>query len=185
MSLVRTLCIALAGSCIAATADDPPRAAEQQAVATRAAVQNLMTHLDDFVLRLAYEGPNRADNPSLWLCVTMPRSDMPSDYRVIVITRERAALLVGYLAADGLLYRGTVNAEKGREHPPEPYHHITAMAGGTEYSEYLTWGDAPTRWHGIERPPLAQQLEALRVVLDGEAATALDAVRAAYAKRSR
>lgn len=142
---------------------------------TRSAVDSLAAHLDGFRLDLKYHGPDRRMKHWISLTVNPAKDNPPGSREVIRISRERALMIIGHLASDGLLYRGTINRAKLLVLPKGPYCTVSVRArAGDEYFEHVPSSSASYRWHGVVRPPLAAQLDRLRLVCSGEAAEAVD-----------
>jgi len=151
------------------------RARDQQVQVTRNAVASLQANVDTFRFELSYHGPNPKAYRSLYLSVKPPAEG--AERASIQISEHQALLLIGCLARDGALYRGSVNSEKSLVRPKGPHYFLYVQATqGAAYFEYIPWGDKPYRWHGISRPPLLQQVSNLKGVLVGEAANGIDAL---------
>lgn len=147
----------------------------QETNATRKAVDSLAAHLDGFRLDLKYHGADRRVKRWISLMVSPTVDNPPSSRKVVRVPEERALMILGYLASDGLLYRGTVNRVKLLVLPKGPYCTVNVRAReGDEYFEHVPSSSASYRWHGVTRPPLAAQLDRLRLVCSGEAAEVVD-----------
>lgn len=100
---------------------------------------------------------------------------LPPSYSAVQISEYQAAVLVGHLATDGFLYRGTINRMKMLVIPVEPYYFLWVKGkDGAQYYEYVPWTEASYRWHFMTRPPKLQQMDNIRAVLVGEAGEAMD-----------
>jgi hypothetical protein len=160
----------------------PTSGGEQYVHTTRRALNVLRENLSHFQLSLTYHGPDSARFPSLHLGVD-PSATTPPAARPIAINRDQAAVLLGYLAGDGFLYRGAVSRTKLLAPPKGPYFFLLVKCTEEEqYYEYLPLADKPYRWHWMSRPPLNDQLDGLRSVLDGTAAETLDRIAGALAE---
>lgn len=177
--LVGALLIALSQPPAFATDEaDTAGVSERYVLATRAAVVSLRSNVKDFQLSLIYHGVDTDNSLSIHLSVAPLSPDSPASHRRVRIDKDQAAILIGHLAGDGFLYRGTVNREKQRMRPDEPYYQLVVAADKQEqYVNALPLGVSSYRWHGTSRPPLAQQIDGLRAVLTGEAGNAMDELR--------
>ena len=164
-----------ASSQMRSSSDDPGQLARDQYVnISRRALQLLETDLDKLQFSLDYHGPEQ-DQRSLYLSVEPPPEKLPATHRRARISREQAAMIIGHLAGDGYLYRGTINSMKQIALPKEPYYLLTAKAAQDEsYFEFIPCTEQPYSWHGVMRPAILEQMKSLRAALTGEAGAELD-----------
>jgi hypothetical protein len=84
-------------------------------------------------------------------------------------------MIIGHLAGDGFLYRGTINSMKQMALPKEPYYVLTTNPAQDEsFFEFIPCAEQPYSWHGVMRPSIFEQMKSLRAVLTGEAGEELD-----------
>ena len=153
----------------------PVAAREPYVRTTRAAVEALKTNLKEFRFTLEYHGPDAAKFYSLQLSVSPLPDSLPPSTLGVRITEADAAVLIGHLANDGCLNRGTINRSKHLKTPDEPYYRVSVQGTARdEYHEFVPWGQDSYRWHWMTRPAMSQQLDGFRSVLTGEAAEAMD-----------
>jgi hypothetical protein len=149
-------------------------ARDQYVSMTRRAVASLKTDLDKFRLSLKYHGLEK-DKYSLHLSVEPSPDDLSATYLRARISREQAVMIIGHLAGDGFLYRGTINSMKQLVRPKERYYFLEVRgAQADSYFEFIPSTAQPYRWHGMERPPILEQMKALRAVLTGDAGEMMD-----------
>ena len=151
------------------------RTAEPIIRLTRAAMESLLDNLDTIRFSLVCRGPEPEARRSLYLSVGEPPAQLPESWSAARLSREQAAALVGYLAGDGLLYRGSINRWNLLALPQGPYY-LLSVGGGDddEYFEFVLWTPEPYRSHGQSRPPALEQFYGLQRVLLGDAAAAMD-----------
>jgi hypothetical protein len=170
--------LCLSGRLSAAEMPNSQKGGEQYVEWTRRVTTLALKNLDNFKLTLEYHGPAPRDGRSVYLSVQPAASDLPSAYLKARLSKEEAAAIVGHLAASGFLYRGSINREKRLIAPKEPYYTLSVSVGDHEqYFEHIPWTAESYDWHWMKCPPLHQQIDALRIVVVGEAAKALDALR--------
>src|SRR5437773_5722845 len=135
----------------------PERVARDQYVSmTRGAVASLKTDLDKFRLSLEYHGLEK-DKYSLYLSVEPSPDDLPATYLRARISREQAVMIIGHLAGDGFLYRGTINSMKQLVRPKEPYYFLEVKgAQADSYFEFIPSTAQPYGWHGMARPSIPE-----------------------------
>ena len=84
-------------------------------------------------------------------------------------------MIIGHLAGDGFLYRGTINSLKQLVPPKEPYYSLEVRGAQTDsYFEFIPATAQPYRWHGMTRPTILAQMNALRAILTGDAGEKMD-----------
>jgi hypothetical protein len=141
---------------------------------TRDAVESLRANMDRFRFDLSYHGQDAGTYRSLHLGV-QPATQTNDSF--VQISRDQAELIVGWLARDGMLYRGSINRMKLLVQPREPYYDLRIQgAENGSYFEFLPWGSQPYPWHNMIRPPLAEWVGDLRGVLSGKAGEAIYAL---------
>lgn len=142
---------------------------------TRNATASLLTELDTFCLSLVYHGAKPERYKPLYLSVKPAPASVPASYVKVRITETASAAIIGHLATTGMLYRGSLNRAK-RLVRPEPCFTLSVSNGKVGYVEHIPWTSESYTWHGMNCPPLLDQLAALRLVITGDAASALDAL---------
>ncbi|HJZ82753.1 MAG TPA: hypothetical protein VKD91_20480 [Pyrinomonadaceae bacterium] len=176
-ALVAALVVSAASSVQAQISDSlaADRAAREQYVnITRSAVRSLKTSLDTFHLSLDYHGPDR-DKYSLYLSVDVLPEKLPANYLRTRISKEQALIIIGHLAGDGFLYRGSINRVKQLVQPKEPYYLLLVQGDRNDaYFEFIPGTAGPNQWHGVVRPTMLEQMKALRAVLTDDAGEMAD-----------
>lgn len=109
----------------------------------RAAVEALKENVKEFRFTLEYHGPDAAKFYSLQLSVSPLPDSLPPSTLGVRITEADAAVLIGHLANDGCLYRGTINRSKLLKTPDEPYYRVSVQ--GTARDEYHEFVPKPSR----------------------------------------
>src|SRR5262245_32831486 len=141
---------------------------------TRTAVQSLKTNLDKFHLLMEYHGPDR-DKYSLYLSVDALPEKQPRSWVRARISGDQALLIIGHLAGDGFLYRGSINRVKQLVQPKEPYYLLLVEGERNDaYFEFIPCQARPYQWHGTTRPTMLEQMTALRGVLMDDAGELAD-----------
>ena len=154
----------------------PPEtvARDQYVSMTHRAVASLKADLDKFRLSLEYHGLDK-DKYSLYLSVEPSPDDLPAANLRARISREQAVIIIGHLAGNGFLYRGTINSMKQLLRPKEPYYFLEVKGAQTvSYFEFIPSTPQPYRWHGMARPPILEQMKALLEALTGDAGEMMD-----------
>jgi hypothetical protein len=100
---------------------------------------------------------------------------MPGNFLRARIPKDQAFIIIGHLAGDGFLYRGSLNRVKQLVQPKEPYYLLLAEGEqNDQYFEFIPCAAQPYQWHGSVRPTMIEQMKALRAVLTGDAAEMAD-----------
>jgi len=149
-------------------------ARDQYVNITRTAVRSLEAGLDKFHLSMEYHGPDR-DKYSMHLSVGALPEQLPGNCLQARIPREQALVIIGYLAGDGFLYRGSINRVKQLVQPKEPYYLLLVEGERNDaYFEFIPCQARPYQWHGTTRPTMLEQMTALRGVLMDDAGELAD-----------
>ena len=142
-----------------------PEARERHAASTKVLKENVKT----FVLNLRYHGEQRKPFYQLTLSVPQRRADVKAaPFSPFVVIGEKQALkIIDHLLASGFLGRARIwspyRKAKAVPMPKGPTYVLTVSAGGWVFRDDFGWG-----------PPMLVRLDALRAVLDGDAAVKMD-----------
>jgi hypothetical protein len=146
-----------------------------------------LAELDSMSLTLSPAGPGSETLPSLWLGVTEAPEGHEATYRA-TISREQAAMLVGYLAGDGLLYRSRRDMAVGVP-PSEGAYYVVRVSGGQwEGVDVLSLApvDTASEWEAmVDAGDAERQFWALCDVMGGVAAEAMDSFFGEFLDQSR
>ena len=130
--------------------------------------RELKADIRNFVLRVWYYGPkDKGRTPYRWLTLLHASGPRPSrafpDGRFVNITERQAEKIIDHLAAEGFLSRAGTIGEKANVVYKGPAYFMTVPTGTKRLEATLGWG-----------PEMLARLDALRKVLDGDAAKAMD-----------
>ena len=141
---------------------------------SRKITEKLSTQIDSFKLTLSFRNIPEEGNPMIICTVGEPPKVVEdSDVLLVRLTKTQALMILGHLAGDDMLHRGAVNSAKLLKLPDSPFCTLAVSTNPEEsYFEHIP-ADAH-QWHGIKRPPLADQLRALARVLPADAVEAIE-----------
>ncbi len=103
----------------------------------------LLKAMGSFTLKLEYHGPKGDSHPSVW-CTTNPK--LPDELPAKWLVMQNLSDLWAYQALDhlvktGLLKPESIDAERKRPRPTEPFYSLTLSADGVdEVTFYRGWG---------------------------------------------
>lgn len=126
---------------------------------------DLKANIEQFSLRLSYHGDQDKPFYNLSLTMTAPPVDDDVFFGRVQLTKEQAGKVVGFLLADGFLERAHDPRVAEEVERRLPCYSLTvgSLPSGEVLYENLGWA-----------PQMFQRLDGLRMVLDGNAAKAMD-----------
>ena len=152
-------------TCLAHAAPPATQPATQPTKLAAERADMLKKDLQHFTLALNYFGEE--DKPYYRLFLSVPpipiRRKTPFAQLDAQITEDQATKIINYLALEGFLDRATIPLPGDMPPPPTPLY-VMSSSG---FFEYLGWG-----------LPMLHRLDALRTVLDGDAAKNMDTLLA-------
>jgi hypothetical protein len=107
------------------------------------AAQALIKAMSSFSLKIEYHGPKGDSHPSVW-CTTNPK--LPDELPAKWLVMQNLSALWAYQALDHLVKASmlkpeSIDAERKRPRPKEPFYSLTLSADGVdEITFYLGWG---------------------------------------------
>ena len=153
---------------VKALSDTPEnRAAVIKAVKTAERTEMLKKKVDEFALVIAYFGPRDSEKPFLSAVLSvpeLPRPDLvgPHHWRAVQISKSQASKIIDHLASEGFLARATDVQGKTVTYPKGPAYVLKITRRDLFYRD-LGWD-----------LKMLKRLDALRKVLEGDAAKAMD-----------
>lgn len=126
--------------------------------------KQLKANIDSFMLTLArYSGEQPPGPPSQSLVLHVPTNGF-KHARAVQIDKRQAEQIIDHLAAEGFLNSFHDMQEwKFIETPRGPHYTLSVQAGDAHFAQYLSWNRS-----------MLSRLQALRKVLRGDAAEAMD-----------